>query len=143
MMNIIELTHAFFRYYKHIDITSSVFLLTFLVLGCFSDLSYRATGLLFTQVLLAVAIKYYSFRLSIDEQIFRSLIHQPSEIVCQQAENIDQSLALLKLASSSCTPTRSWQVRCLATLKLIKIHFLLFSLQVLVAFVSVLFFNNT
>ncbi|SDB89800.1 hypothetical protein [Acinetobacter boissieri] len=142
MMNIIELTHAFFRYYKHIDITSSVFLLTFLVLGYFSDLSYGVIGLLFTQVLLAVAIKYYSFRLSIDEQIFRSFIHQPSEIACQQAENIDQSLALLKLATPL-TPTRSWQARCVATLKLIKIQFSLFFIQVLVAFVSVIFFNNT
>lgn len=141
MINIVWLTHTFFRYYKHIDVTSSAFLLVFLSLGCLSDLSYVVIGLLLIHVILALFIKYYSFRLSIDEQIFKDLIHQPIEHHSQYAQDIDQALNLLKLSASD-APIRDWQERCLATLKLIKIHFFLFSMQVLISFVVVIVFRS-
>ena len=137
MINIIHLTRASLSYYKTIDVSSSILLLIFLTLNFFQSLSYISSICLILNAILAIIIKYYSLRLSIDKQLFDYLAEQPNESLPEQAKALDNSLLLLQLSSHS-KINRDWEDRCLATFRMIKQQFILFILQAFICLLNVL-----
>lgn len=137
MINIIHLTRASLSYYKTIDVSSSILLLIFLTLNFFQSLSYISSICLILNAILAIIIKYYSLRLSIDKQLFDYLAEQPHESLPEQAKALDNSLLLLQLSSQR-KINRDWVDRCLVTFRMIKQQFILFILQAFICLLNVL-----
>lgn len=137
-MNILNLTYACLNYYKTLDILSSILLAIFFILEFFYCGSKLTLLCLFIHVVIALTLKYYSLRLSIDQNIFQYIQQQSDDNLLKQTKQMDESLMALNLSKST---ERSWNVRCLATIHLMKIQFYIFITQILIALITITMFK--
>lgn len=137
-MNQIQVTYAFLDFYKYVDALSSLLLVVMLVMAMSHPMMGALSVFFIAQIVAALAIKYYTFRLSIDRQLFDDLRRVNVSELSERAVELDKSLQSLHLLPTS-KAGRDWRDRCLATIRMTKIHFALLIIQILVTLPGVLY----
>lgn len=104
---------------KRIDNTSSIFMIISMALLFFPN-QPLVLGIVFSLFLVSIVEKYYAFRVSFDNELFKQLMHDEDRSLTNALDTMDIGLAQLKLIKNNKNIQRSLLNRQQGTLGLFK-----------------------